>query len=111
VATHLGLYLVSVAVAAGTFVLCGVLGLGLDPPFWLVLLRMAGIIGTVQLVSGVCNATRLPGAGTLGFGASLIVFAFLLTELFELDPSDSWTIIVVNSGAWIVLAILIAVLV
>jgi hypothetical protein len=37
-----------------------------------------------------------------------VVFAFLLTELFDLELSDSWVIILVNTVAWVVIAVVIA---
>lgn len=100
----------AVAVASGTFWVCGMLGLGLDPPLWLVALRMTAIVATVQLVNTVCAATRLPGAGAFGFILGLVVFAFLLTELFDLELSDSWIIILLNTVAWVVIAVIIATL-
>ncbi len=105
--TFLLLYPVRVGIGAGAFVVCGLLGMGIDPPLWLICLRMAAIIPTVYLVQAACSATRLPGIGVVGFIGATLVFGFLLTELFDLEFSDSWLIILVNSLAWALIQVLI----
>lgn len=106
----LALYPIRVVVASGAFLLCGFLDSGVDPPIWLIALRMAAIVPAVQLLHAVCGATGVPGLGTAAFAGGTLVFAFLLVDLFEMEISETWLVILVNSLAWVALSILIAVL-
>lgn len=85
-----------VLVASGAMLLCGVLWVGVDAPFRLVLARFAGILGLVDLASTLLSSTTLPGRGFLVFSAGGVLYVYLLVELFELELSDAWGVAVVT---------------
>jgi hypothetical protein len=73
-----------------------------DPPMWLVWVRMVAIVPSSQIVPAILVATGLPGATWVGGVLGMIVFWFMLAELFNLDFNDGWTVLAVNSFLWVV---------
>lgn len=74
-----------------------------DPPMWLVLVRMLAIVPSSLIVPAILAATGLPAAAWVGSVLGLIVFWFMVAELFDLDFNDGRLVLAVNCVLWMVL--------
>lgn len=82
------------------FLVFGALNGGIDPPLWLIALRMSAIVPAVKFVETIFMSSKLSGSSTVGIVAGCLVFSFLVVDLFDLDFADVRILIVLNSVAW-----------
>lgn len=97
---QLALYPVLITSTTIAFLIFGALSGGIDPPLWLISLRMCAIVPAVKFVETIFTASKLSWSLPGGIIAGGLVFSFLVVDLFDLDFADVRMLIALNVVAW-----------
>lgn len=106
-AIQLALFPAFVIATSIVYMICASLSGGIDPPLWLIALRMAAIVPAVKLVETIFKSSKLSGSSSAGLVLGGLLFTFLIVDLFDLDFEDVRVLIVLNSIAWLTIQFIV----
>lgn len=92
-----------------TYIIYSALGGGIDPPLWLIALRMAAIVPAVQLVIAVFRLANNAFVTLVGVLVGIATFAYLVVKLFDLELLDVKYMMLLHVIVWMTIQALLTI--